>query len=390
MRFVTVLAFALGFASPLAAWTSQRFINYYPKFTEVIEAVGFGYPLNYTPELGFEHKCREKIALYTDPAPKNWTWAAYTCIQATNCMMDNLSEMWKANLASSSVVLGLLPVILSAFGTKPGEIALLSYRRPLLALFISLGAPAIHTDRLGEFQNPVKLLDNVPRTLHIPRCLRRGTWRLWFISLFQYIAVVGAVCVAGQVSFELGSRSILNWSCEGWAYPVLWNIIPLTIHPFAILSLWVMVWKTQLHWSSGPEMCSVLWRQVLSSVRGAGWRDIRNWLWRRAKYEGTPAANQRPFFTNLPEETKLAVFLEMGVDLAALVQLIFGTVVFSSLLMVSVWDSYIIVLKYAGAAIVCKAVFMYEICGIRDGMVNEMDEVKQSLIPSDGADVSRG
>ena len=78
-----------------------------------------------------------------------------TCIDLLNCILENTSEAVKGNMASATVALGLMPTILTFLGSTTAEVALLSRRRPLLALLIACGSPAVNPIPTSVYRNPV-------------------------------------------------------------------------------------------------------------------------------------------------------------------------------------------------------------------------------------------
>jgi hypothetical protein len=63
-------------------------------------------------------------------------------------------------MASAGVLLGLTPTILAAVGSSTDETAVLFTlsKRPLLAIFLAGGSPAVFPMRSFEYQDPIKLL----------------------------------------------------------------------------------------------------------------------------------------------------------------------------------------------------------------------------------------
>ena len=81
-----------------------------------------------------------------------WTQPCYDQI---DCILGHTVESLKANMASTSIVLGLMPTVLAMFGPSVDEISLLSIYRRLLSLLLSMGAPVVHVARVGQYQDPV-------------------------------------------------------------------------------------------------------------------------------------------------------------------------------------------------------------------------------------------
>lgn len=345
-RALNTLVFALVLCPLSLALDTRQFVNYYSGFTGNIEPVGFGYPSNYSAEDGFRHQCQAEIDDYTTtfPGRRDDDQVVLKCISATECMLEHLSELGKMNMGSSSVVLGLLPVTLASFGATAGEITLLSYRRPFLALLLSIGAPAMYTERVGEFRHPLNQLSNISTTLRAPRISHTAT--VLAITILEYVFVLAAIANVISASIELGTKSILNWNCQNWYYPLIWNMVPLMIYPLVIFGRFV----------------------IHGNIRREG---LGAWMIRSVREEFTLSVNQSALSNQFPKETFMMAIIDMATQMATIGQLILGTVVFSSLLMVSVWDAENLMLRYAASAIVCKIVFMYEMCGIRDRITDD-------------------
>ena len=65
------------------------------------------------------------------------------CRAHENCILEHVSEVIKASMATSGVVLGVLPTLLAVLSPSITEIALIAVQRPLLAGLLSLGSPGM-------------------------------------------------------------------------------------------------------------------------------------------------------------------------------------------------------------------------------------------------------
>lgn len=91
------------------------------------------------------------------------------CPQVMSCLLTSATEDVKANLASASVLLGLMPTMLASLSSSPSETALLGRRRPILALLLTLGSPAVDAVRLFSRPDPVEeLLEHTMPSEHRP------------------------------------------------------------------------------------------------------------------------------------------------------------------------------------------------------------------------------
>ncbi|EUC27603.1 hypothetical protein COCCADRAFT_30949 [Bipolaris zeicola 26-R-13] len=112
-----------------------------------------------------------------------------------------------ANFISATVVLGLMPTLLSTIAPSIAEMALLSAHRPALSFLIALGAPSIWPTKLIEYNDPTR-----------------------------YVLVAGAVFNIVWTSLELGRNSILSWGCTTTFGPLLWTSLAGVVHLVAAFS----------------------------------------------------------------------------------------------------------------------------------------------------------
>lgn len=116
-----------------------------------------------------DHHCQWQMQLYhSDLHPQNCSEStACKIAPAIDCILDEMKESDKANMAAAAVVLGLLPTTLGLAGSTTTETGMLSLRRPLLAFLLAAGAPAVNPIRTFEYRDPMTMLR-----------ARAGTWRV--------------------------------------------------------------------------------------------------------------------------------------------------------------------------------------------------------------------
>ena len=74
------------------------------------------------------------------------------------CVQDTLPSVVTLAMASTQVILGLAPTIISSLSSSVAEISMLSSNRPILSLMLTLGSPSVFTLRFLEFDNPIEIL----------------------------------------------------------------------------------------------------------------------------------------------------------------------------------------------------------------------------------------
>ena len=202
--------------------TAEQFSHWYGFYTvTILDVAGPKCYPNYTAG-GFPEYAR-----YTKGGPLD------TCKGMATCLLQNIDEFDRADMQSATIILGLMPTILSYFGPTVGEMALISSRRPVLAMLLTLGAPAIFATRPFEFDNPQKRLKKKTGTFVFHR---QSPVKATATVAVQYFGLSLAVTNCLLNSMQLGTSTILVWKCR-WSYLQLgWNFMPLVPHFCAALS----------------------------------------------------------------------------------------------------------------------------------------------------------
>lgn len=130
--WVVWVVLVLSFPQPSRAILRLKFQHWFPKYEQHwLEAAA---------------SCEQELSNYLHD---NRTAECSTpCACAADCLLQNVTSTIQSNFASAQVLLGLVPVILVFFGPTIAEVAALSTYRPLLAVLLALGSPAIKVGRL--------------------------------------------------------------------------------------------------------------------------------------------------------------------------------------------------------------------------------------------------
>ena len=307
--------------------------------------------------------------------------------------MDNMPEAWKASMAAATVALGLLPTLLAAIGPSISETSLLSSQRPILAFFVSLGAPATQPSRLFEYEDPIDLLSVRGGKLVIPRL---GRCLAALVSGLEYLAAAAAVGNALQTSYQLGIATVSAASCTVWELPLIWSLLSIIVHLVAAIGFYIRVQgirqdcqgscrstsgqqtSSLIAMSKQPDETTKIALTPLALEHGplsdkARKKSLLKTLWhnilQQSKREFLPCSNLPPpiFRDKATVVPRLAILLAVLASFMAYVQLICGTVFLASLLFVSVKDAVVnVVLRFALSAILCRLVLLVELGGLRE------------------------
>lgn len=132
--------------------TKPHFQHWFPQMRE-----DFTYML--------EHNCSHEYELYlndqyqNDQNPLHHKSCTSCAIgPVVKCIYDEAWGVSGLMMQAAQVVLGLLPTILTFTGASKVETGILSLRRPVLAFFLSAGAPAVNPLRTAEYCAPATIL----------------------------------------------------------------------------------------------------------------------------------------------------------------------------------------------------------------------------------------
>ncbi|KAL2041436.1 hypothetical protein N7G274_005818 [Stereocaulon virgatum] len=268
-----------------------------------------------------------------------------------------MDEYDKADMQSATIILGLMPTILSYVGPTVGEMALISSRRPVLAALLGLGAPAIFATRAFNFNNPSESLTKDVGTFVIRK---QSPFRATLLAITQYLLLSLAVTNCLLNSMQLGSSTILSWKCS-WSYLQLgWNFMPLTPHLCAALS----VKYSKIYHRTSQERKPI---ETFSSF-------LIEWF----RNEFKPSANHAKLDQNIGmPDRSLAVSLNCVAVMLGYAHWIFGTLLFSSALFIGTLDAFGVIARYIASALICRTILLIEIAGMRgaeDAQIVASDE----------------
>ncbi|KAF4971979.1 hypothetical protein FZEAL_9697 [Fusarium zealandicum] len=267
------------------------------------------------------------------------------------CILENSPELVKSKMAAAAIVLGLAPTIIASLGVRPQDTALLSVvgRRHMLAFAVAVGSPAINAYRASEYATVIDSLRD--RSLKRPSLIRKLDP---FITAFSYILAAASIANIGELTYRLGARATFSIVPDAEFMALLWASLGVLIHFLAGLAMWTRVSSRVQSvdedvTKKGPWPVSVAKGQI----------DI---MTRRSKL----------IFTVHPE-FMLFSLLSLITTVFTGCHIIFGTLVFSSILFVSVNDSLSIVARLMASAIVTRVIITSELLALRESVEESVD-----------------
>lgn len=244
-------------------------------------------------------------------------------------------------VAAAAVLLGLLPPTLAVVGPTTTEVGLLALRRPVLAMLLGAGTPAVWPTRAFEYKNIAELLHRQTDSLMLPE-LRRP-FAITIVAL-QYIVACAAVGNVAHATYQLCVFTMCSFAPETQFLPALWTVLAIVVH---LCGSYAVALRTRLHF--------------------VGLCGARN-FWGILHDEVQLCAQQPGAKLSFRRESYLFVLMSWITSTGTMLHITFGTVVFSSMLFIGTGDAVIIVLRFIVSAAICRMILMFEISGMRQSI----------------------
>ncbi|KAK5992081.1 hypothetical protein PT974_05478 [Cladobotryum mycophilum] len=331
-----LLVAILAFLIPSVSASDRQFQHWYPEWGFIFDH--------------FLHtNCSSEYNLFLNGKKNRTEWeltshwlgagsSAALVVPVVDCILDHSPEYVKTGMAGANVVLGLAPTILSTLGIGVDETALLSVigKRPFLALCLSVGSPAVQQLRLFQYSKLTEVLDD-----------RNGRFPSAFFSLhteviilvIEYLAVFASIANVASLGYQLGFNTVVTFAPHLTYLFLLWAFLGAIPHMVAAWGLYLRI----------------------DSDHGKGDGLIGG----RLKRWATPWMMRGPVKFWIVKETPLYILLSFFLSLLTSCHVIFGTLVFSSTLFISVRDSIPIIARLLASVILCRIVLMYELSRLR-------------------------
>ncbi|KAH8890663.1 hypothetical protein GQ53DRAFT_867037 [Thozetella sp. PMI_491] len=322
---VCLLAVLL-FCQDVSAGETNHFKQWFPQYGR-----GFATML--------QQNCSSEYADYLNSSSPACAQGDLTCVtsQVIDCLLNITRESWKSNMSAAAVLLGIMPTTLSLVGSTTVETGLLAMRRPLLSFLLSAGSPAVFPIRTFEYRSPEELLRSRDDDVAIPRFSPPVSAA---IVVLQYILACGAVANIAEVTYELCRFSVCSFSSQLHSLPAIWVCLGLAVHFFGTIGVWLRMQLEESHEKPRTPRAILSQEFLLNSRWSAATLSFRR-------------------------ETYFFTFMSWFASTTNVLHIIFGTVVFSSLLFIGCADAVTISLRCLASAMVCRVILMFEISGMR-------------------------
>lgn len=333
--------------SPVSASWSNPMEHFYPNYNHGLQEI-------------IHNNCSETYAIYlqgrrnesnVSPTLRMFSinGVAMTS-EMVECILNNVPEFIKSKMAAAAIVLGLAPTIIATLGVRPQETAMLSVvgRRHLLAFGLAVGSPAINAYRSSEYNS---IIDSLREASHQrPDSIRRLDP---FIAAISYSLAVASIANIGELTYRLGARTIFTILPDSEYLALLWAFLGVFIHFMSGIALRMRV-SSKVK-SVDEEVTQGSWPVTVA-------KDQIDLMARRSRIIFTVHPESLSFFS-------MSLFTTISIAC----HIIFGTMVFSSILFVSINDSLSIVARLMASAIVCRIIVTYELLVLRESVEEAAD-----------------
>ena len=279
--------------------------------------------------------CRREIINYL--LDNNTACASSPCACAADCILKNAATPTiQSDISSAQVLLGLLPAIFVFVGPNITEVAALSTYRPLLAVLLALGSPAINLGRLFRrvdicepFVRPVSRSGKL-WSAWAGRRSNKDTFIRNVVRALSYmgaiIAIVNNICV----SLHLDLRTISGFRCAALFMPLAWGLLAVVVHAWGMIAV-------------RARLLQDGYRPSLRSV-------VRSRTYRRV---------------SAGDDTLVSDVLFCMASLCAIVHMAFGILELSSLIFIGALEALQVFALYAVSALLCQLILLLELANMR-------------------------
>ena len=239
-----------------------------------------------------------------------------------------------------------------------------------------MGAPAIYPTRIFEYNDPGRILAELDNMGNAGKLTigRRGPLTAALVSMIEYVMALVAAGLVLFTSINLSQKSILAWGCTANFLPVLWTSLASIVHIIAAASYLVV--KLQSHrlrekHKSGdlavqePLMDRSGRLQTKHETVKKGYNFA--WALKLIERETKICANRKIHKDeNDLKVPRAAVLLNIAAGCCGFVHVVLGTIVLSSMQLVSVADVLNQVLwRWIISTVVCRLILIFELAGLR-------------------------
>lgn len=293
-------------------------------------------------------------------------------IQLADCILQNTPEIIKVRMASAQVLLGLTPSLLAVLAPGAWQTGVIAAagKRPLLALVLAAGSPTLAPSLTSGSGLMAALLrqshsggDNSQRFIFPPwiyKIVRDGkvggnsVWGKVFQStgwMILYIFGLASIANVGEVIWRLITHTALAFTLSDSWFLILWAALGLTVHGFGAIAVWLRIKNLPAIYDS----TGVPTNEAKSCSKG-----VKVDGHRRPSPSRKCSGRRRNRIEVSPPGIA-SMLLTWLTAIYTIVHVAFGTLVFSSILFISVLDSVTVIMRLLASVVFCRLGMEYEI-----------------------------
>lgn len=287
------------------------------------------------------------------------------CVDTALCMMENSVKNVESQTASTGVLLGLMPTLLLILGSSPVDISLLSTRRPLLSLLLTLGAPVVNPIGLFDLTEPWEILRTSPRSTNTAgntntagstNTAGKNKQLARIIVVLQYVFALAAVVNIIILAFELYTKAYsVVTSCRWRSHIFGWTFAPAALH-----SMGLLVFKLRARFTPPPGLPSTpppgkpLHLQLRATLE----------RWADNEFSRCKQHEKREFHWDSENHKYLCWCITQTIAVGVVAQIIYGTAILSGYQFVQPLNASLLILRYFLSTWVCRVILISELSGL--------------------------
>ncbi|KAI1390857.1 uncharacterized protein F4822DRAFT_165575 [Hypoxylon trugodes] len=283
------------------------------------------------------------------------------CSVALSCILQETDEGSKQLLGAIMVLLGAIPTLLALTSPTVTESALLSMEYPSLTFLLAFGSAAVHTSRIMDYVDPLDAIDTTKRSAKDEPFTRLANslqpYRR-FIVVIEHILGLAAVVNTIEVTLDLGLRSVASIDCDRSCWPLSWALVSVFLHLLGVVSFWT----TPRGISPGVEAVNIC--PEITAVTDRGINDILSKPKASIGHEqiqGDVSSADRRMILYTERPSLWSIILQYSANGYAIGHVLFGTMVFSSLMFLALVDAIPVIARYHFSAVTCSVISRYEL-----------------------------
>lgn len=285
----------------------------------------------YAPYLtNASHYCTQEIQNYynDDNSIRNLASGTSAAI-VTDCILRDVPAAMQANLTSAQVLLGIVPAVCGLIGPSIADVAVLSTYRPLLAMLLAIGSPAINIIKVFSRVKVAKPLKPSSSPLVISTMdwlARQNRYVQGGIEGLCYVGALAAIANNVRNSVFLDIMTLSGWSPGALFMPLAWSTLALLIHGVGMIAIRTRKHEAGDYWNAKGFLQS----RAVFTLQGA-------------------------------KDTISSELLFFAESIFAVIHVVFGVFVLSSLVFIGAYEALQTALIYFASAALCHFILLFQL-----------------------------